>query len=223
MKLCSNYDHMSQWVSEAPASISCSASRSDSILSRFLREAELASASLTRAASHSRPGVHRHDRTHPRHRHRQTEVQRLPHSTQAANSGTNSSPTLRPASRNSPSGSPSKASRVSTPAWKRPALTAKRSRSSCTRRGTPSASLTRRPSKPLPGAAFRAPKQTSVDAELIARFCLAQAPPVWTPLPQEVRELQALVRRLESLIEMRVAEENRLSSGITVDVGAREC
>ncbi len=31
-----------------------------------------------------------------------------------------------------------------------------------------------------------------------------------------MRELQALVRRLESLIEMRVAEENRLSSGIAI-------
>jgi transposase len=60
-------------------------------------------------------------------------------------------------------------------------------------------------------------KTDRVDAELIARFCLAQAPLAWTPLPPEVRELQALVRRLESLIEMRVAEENRLSSGITVD------
>jgi transposase len=61
-------------------------------------------------------------------------------------------------------------------------------------------------------------KTDRVDAELIARFCLAQEPPAWTPLPMEVRELQALVRRLESLIEMRVMEENRLSSGITVDV-----
>ena len=33
------------------------------------------------------------------------------------------------------------------------------------------------------------------------------------PPAPEVRELQALVRRLKSLIEMRVAEENRLSSG----------
>jgi transposase len=61
-------------------------------------------------------------------------------------------------------------------------------------------------------------KTDRVDAELIARFCQAQAPPVWTPLPPEVRELQALVRRLESLIEMRVMEENRLSSGITVEL-----
>jgi transposase len=39
-------------------------------------------------------------------------------------------------------------------------------------------------------------KTDRVDAELIARFCLAQEPVAWTPLPQEVRELQALVRRL---------------------------
>ena len=60
-------------------------------------------------------------------------------------------------------------------------------------------------------------KTDRVDAELIARFCLAQGPPAWAPPAPEVRELQALVRRLESLIEMRVMEENRLSSGITVD------
>lgn len=59
-------------------------------------------------------------------------------------------------------------------------------------------------------------KTDRVDAELIARFCLAHQPPPWTPPAPEVRELQALVRRLESLIEMRVAEENRLSAGVTV-------
>jgi len=59
-------------------------------------------------------------------------------------------------------------------------------------------------------------KTDRVDPELIARFCLAQQPPRWTPQPEEVRALQALVRRLESLIEMRVAEENRRTSGITV-------
>jgi transposase len=58
-------------------------------------------------------------------------------------------------------------------------------------------------------------KTDKVDAGLIARFTVAQAPPAWTPLPQDVRELQALVRRLEALIEMRVMEENRLSSGMT--------
>jgi transposase len=64
-------------------------------------------------------------------------------------------------------------------------------------------------------------KTDKVDAELIARFCLSQEPPAWSPPPAQVRELQALVRRLESLIEMRVAEENRLSSGITVEAVRR--
>ncbi len=61
-------------------------------------------------------------------------------------------------------------------------------------------------------------KTDRVDAGLIARFTQAQQPPQWTPLPAEVRDLQALVRRLESLQEMRLMEENRLSSGITVAV-----
>lgn len=52
-------------------------------------------------------------------------------------------------------------------------------------------------------------KTDKVDAELIARFCLAQQPPAWTPSAPEVRELQALVRRLEALVEMRVMESNR--------------
>src|SRR5215210_3251193 len=72
--------------------------------------------------------------------------------------------------------------------------------------------------KAFAGSRLSRTKTDRVDAELIARFCQAQEPPAWTPLPQEVRELQALVRRLESLIEMRVMEENRLSSGISVDV-----
>jgi transposase len=59
-------------------------------------------------------------------------------------------------------------------------------------------------------------KTDRVDAELIARFCLAQQPPAWEPPAAEVRELQALVRRLATLIEMRVAEENRLAAGLTV-------
>ncbi len=60
-------------------------------------------------------------------------------------------------------------------------------------------------------------KTDKVDAELIARFCLAQKPKAWQPPAPELRELQALVRRLESLIEMRVAEENRLSSGVSTE------
>lgn len=60
-------------------------------------------------------------------------------------------------------------------------------------------------------------KTDKVDAELIARFCLLQQPQAWQPPAPAVRQLQALVRRLESLIEMRVAEENRLSSGVSIE------
>jgi transposase len=57
-------------------------------------------------------------------------------------------------------------------------------------------------------------KNDRVDAALIAGFCLERRPPAWQPPAPELRELQALVRRLESLVEMRTMEENRLSSGI---------
>lgn len=64
-------------------------------------------------------------------------------------------------------------------------------------------------------------KTDKVDAELIARFCSAQRPAAWSPPALEVRELQALVRRLESLTEMRVMEENRLSSGTPTEAVRR--
>lgn len=60
-------------------------------------------------------------------------------------------------------------------------------------------------------------KTDKVDAEMIARFCLAQQPTRWSPPAAEVRELQALVCLLDALVGMRTAEENRLSSGITVE------
>jgi len=60
-------------------------------------------------------------------------------------------------------------------------------------------------------------KNDRVDAALIAGFCAERRPPAWQPPAPELRELQALVRRLESLVEMRTMEENRLSSGIAVE------
>jgi transposase len=59
-------------------------------------------------------------------------------------------------------------------------------------------------------------KTDRVDAALIASFCAERRPPAWAPPAPALRELQALVRRLESLQEMRTMEENRLSSGIGV-------
>ena len=53
-------------------------------------------------------------------------------------------------------------------------------------------------------------KTDKSDAKRIARFCLSQRPLLWQPPPPAVRPLQALVRRLESLLEMRQMEKNRL-------------
>jgi transposase len=69
--------------------------------------------------------------------------------------------------------------------------------------------------KAYAGAQLSRTKTDKVDAELIARFCLTQKPQVWTPALPEARALQALVRRLDSLIEMHTMELNRLSSGVT--------
>ena len=55
-------------------------------------------------------------------------------------------------------------------------------------------------------------KTDSVDAALIARFCAAIKPSFWKPTPFEVKELQALLRRLESLTQMYQQEENRLET-----------
>jgi len=60
-------------------------------------------------------------------------------------------------------------------------------------------------------------KTDSVDATLIARFCAAIKPSFWKPTPFEVKELQALLRRLESLTQMYQQEENRLETA-TVSV-----
>lgn len=55
-------------------------------------------------------------------------------------------------------------------------------------------------------------KTDSVDAALIARFCAAIKPSFWKPTPFEVKELPALLRRLESLTQMYQQEENRLET-----------
>lgn len=47
-------------------------------------------------------------------------------------------------------------------------------------------------------------------AHLIALFCQRCHPPLWTPPDAAVRELQDLVRRLETLEQMRQMEANRL-------------
>lgn len=59
-------------------------------------------------------------------------------------------------------------------------------------------------------------KTDKSDAALLARFCQKEQPRPWTPMPAEMAELQALLRRLESLHQMRQQEANRLASGLTV-------
>lgn len=53
-------------------------------------------------------------------------------------------------------------------------------------------------------------KTDKSDAARIARFCAAMQPAAWSPDPLEIRQLRALVRRLDSLVEMRQQEINRL-------------
>lgn len=53
-------------------------------------------------------------------------------------------------------------------------------------------------------------KTDPADARTIASFCLAKDPDAWHPLPKEVKHLQALTRRIETLQGMLGTEENRL-------------
>lgn len=64
--------------------------------------------------------------------------------------------------------------------------------------------------KAFGGTSLSRTKTDKADAILIARFCALHRPEAWNPPPPEVATLQALVRRLESLQEMRQMEQNRL-------------
>jgi len=61
-------------------------------------------------------------------------------------------------------------------------------------------------------ADLRRNKTDPADARLIADFCRVKHPDDWHPLPAEVKHLQALTRRIESLDQMLVAERNRLEA-----------
>ncbi len=56
-------------------------------------------------------------------------------------------------------------------------------------------------------------KTDQTDAALLAEFCRRQQPAAWTPPDPATRALRALVRRRESLLDVRQQEANRLSSG----------
>jgi transposase len=55
-------------------------------------------------------------------------------------------------------------------------------------------------------------KTDKADAKLIARYGLRMQPDLWTPPPRAIRELQALLRRVEHLLEMQQMERNRLDT-----------
>lgn len=58
-------------------------------------------------------------------------------------------------------------------------------------------------------------KTDKADAELIARFCHTQAPPLWTPPLPEITELQGLIRHLETLEAARQQHANQLATATT--------
>lgn len=55
-------------------------------------------------------------------------------------------------------------------------------------------------------------KTDPADARTIASFCLQKNPDDWHPLPPEIKQLQALSRRVEVLEKMLAAEHNRLDT-----------
>jgi transposase len=55
-------------------------------------------------------------------------------------------------------------------------------------------------------------KTDKADAKLIARYCLSMKPDRWMPPPPSIRKLQALLRRVEHLLEMQQMERNRLDT-----------
>jgi transposase len=57
-------------------------------------------------------------------------------------------------------------------------------------------------------------KTDRIDAESIARFCRMHTPEPWVPPASEIRILQGLVRRYQSLVQMRTEEQNRLQAPI---------
>jgi len=60
---------------------------------------------------------------------------------------------------------------------------------------------------------LRRNKTDKADAELIAEYCLREKPNLWSPPPASFKDLQALIRRHEALMETKQREMNRLASG----------
>src|SRR5947209_18905067 len=65
--------------------------------------------------------------------------------------------------------------------------------------------------KAFAGSRLSRTKTDSVDAELIARFCQAQQPPAWAPLPAVVRAWNALDRLVAAPMQNSVVEHSTTS------------
>jgi len=59
-------------------------------------------------------------------------------------------------------------------------------------------------------------KTDKVDGALIAHFCEAVRPVAWVPLSPEVKQLQALLRRLESLMEIQQLRKTAWKQQLTL-------
>jgi Transposase and inactivated derivatives len=65
-------------------------------------------------------------------------------------------------------------------------------------------------------------KTDKADAKLIARYAYTMQPPLWVPTPANIQTLQALVRRVEHLLEMIQMERNRqdtANASVTDSIG----
>lgn len=58
-------------------------------------------------------------------------------------------------------------------------------------------------------------KTDKADAKLIARYGMQAELEAWIPLPGNIRDLQAMTRRIEHLLEMQQMERNRLDTADT--------
>ena len=63
-------------------------------------------------------------------------------------------------------------------------------------------------------------KTDKADAKLIARYGRVMQPDLWTPPPKATRELQALLRRVEHLLEMQQMERNCLDTADPLIAGS---
>ena len=70
--------------------------------------------------------------------------------------------------------------------------------------------------KSFSGAQLNRAKTDKADAKLIAQFCASMQLTAWMPPPMHVRELQALVQRLSSLLQMERQEQNRFGTAASV-------